>query len=438
MRTSCGCVLGIALVFGAAVLRLDVRAQSVEAHQAAGSKPATQKTAAETFKNLQVLGDLKGSPAPELWDTMQVMAGSLSVSCNYCHVAEAGPYDSDSNKTKLIARSMISMTRAINQTNFGGRRVVTCNTCHQGSPHPKSTPSPWNRTAEQIVAYSQSVGAASIEKAAPGGAATQTATLPDVSQIMANYRRAVGAKTLTSVRMSGTAADLNRGPRPREVYVIFPDKIVIASGGTQQIVNGDRGWQLTPQLRTQLQPGTIAAVKNFAASLLPVKYEKSDVTRRVIGIETIGDRAYYLVESHPGRLRPAEPKNSYPDAIERMFFDVQTGLLYKVQTTIETTLGTKVEETSFEDYRQVSGLTLPFLIVTHFMEDENLFKISEIQVNIDVDPTKFEPTDPKEAASRSGARPRATPFGGAAASPQLGAASGLAATAGTHDTGRGR
>ncbi len=154
--------------------------------------------------------------------------------------------------------------------------------------------------------------------------------------------------------------------------------------------------------RTDLQPGVIAALKDFAALLQPVKYEKSDVRRKVTGIETIGDRSYYLVESHPGRLRPTGPANSYPDAVERLFFDVQTGLLYKDQVTIETPLGTKVEETSFEDYRDVDGLKLPYLIITHYMEDENLFKISEIDANIDVAPAKFEPADPK--ARKDGSR----------------------------------
>jgi Photosynthetic reaction centre cytochrome C subunit len=390
-------VLAIALTFGRAVLGLDVAAQSAPAKPAGDSTAAGVKRAAETFKNLQVLGDLKGAPATELWDTMQVIAGSLSVSCSYCHVAESGPFDIDAKKTKLTARDMIRMTRAINQSTFGGRPVVTCNTCHQGSPHPKATPSPWNRTAEQIDAYRKSGGPA-IADSADGQrrSPVTTVALPDLSEVMANYRRAVGTMGLKSLHLSGIAADLNRGSRPREMYVVFPDKIVISSGGVQQIVNGDRGWQLTPQARTDLTPGTITTIKAFAASLLPVKYERSEVARKVAGIGTIGDRAYYLVESHPGRLRPNGPANSYPDAIERMFFDVETGLLHKVQTTIETTLGTKVEETSFEDYREVGGLTLPYSIITHYMEDENLFKISEIAANIDVDPAKFEPVDPRE------------------------------------------
>ena len=109
--------LGLSFVLSAA--RLTVTAQSAPLNQAGASKPDGAKTAGETFKNLQVLGDLKGSPSPELWDTMQVFAGSLSVSCNYCHVAQAGSYDSDANKTKQIARNMIRMTRAINDRYLG-------------------------------------------------------------------------------------------------------------------------------------------------------------------------------------------------------------------------------------------------------------------------------------------------------------------------------
>jgi Photosynthetic reaction centre cytochrome C subunit len=385
--------LGLSFVLSAA--RLTVTAQSAPLNQAGASKPDGAKTAGETFKNLQVLGDLKGSPSPELWDTMQVFAGSLSVSCNYCHVAQAGSYDSDANKTKLIARNMIRMTRAINENNFGGHRVVTCNTCHQGSPHPNAMPAPWNRTAEQIVAYNKSVPPAKSDTAAPS-TAESAAGLPGVDQVMASYRHAVGSQSLKSVHISGIAADLNRGPRPRDVVVVFPDKIAVATSEAQQIVNGDHGWLLTPQARTDLQPGVIAALKNFAGLLQPVKYEKSDVTRKVSGVETIGGHAYYVIESHPGRVRPAAPANSYPDAVERLFFDTKTGLLYKDQIAIETPFGTRVEETSFEDYRDVGGLKLPYLIVTHYMEDENLFKISEIQTNVNVDPAKFDPGNPKE------------------------------------------
>ena len=39
-----------------------------------------------------------------------------------------------------MARKMILMVRMINQTQFGGKRMVTCYTCHRGDASPKITP----------------------------------------------------------------------------------------------------------------------------------------------------------------------------------------------------------------------------------------------------------------------------------------------------------
>jgi hypothetical protein len=70
--------------------------------------------------------------------------------------------------------------------------------------------------------------------------------------------------------------------------------------------------------------------------------------------------------------------------------------LYKARTEIETRLGTRVEEKTFEDYRDLNGIKLPYLITNHYMEDQSQFKISEIRINIDIDPARFEPPATKE------------------------------------------
>jgi hypothetical protein len=54
-------------------------------------------------------------------------------------------------------------------------------------------------------------------------------------------------------------------------------------------------------------------------------------------------------------------------------------------------LGTKIEETTFEDYRDVKGVKLPYLITNHFMEDQWILKISEMETNFNVDASMFEP-----------------------------------------------
>ncbi len=96
---------------------------------------ADTKTAAQQFKNIQVLKEI---PADQLVPTMQFISASLGVECDFCHVERE--MDKDDKKTKKTAREMMRMMAAINQNNFSGEREVTCNTCHRGAIHPEAIP----------------------------------------------------------------------------------------------------------------------------------------------------------------------------------------------------------------------------------------------------------------------------------------------------------
>src|SRR5882724_5269701 len=97
--------------------------------------PAAAKTAAQQFKNIQVLKDV---PADQLIPAMQFVTASLGVDCEYCHVEHA--FDKDDKKPKVMTRKMMEMMITINTENFESHRMVTCYTCHQGGAHPVSIP----------------------------------------------------------------------------------------------------------------------------------------------------------------------------------------------------------------------------------------------------------------------------------------------------------
>lgn len=101
-------------------------ANLMRTHAAQNPAPPV-KTAEQRYKNIQVF---KGLPASELQSAMIFIVSSLGVNCNYCHVG-GGAFEKDDKKTKQVARQMIRMMRSINDTNFDGRTVVTCNTCHR-------------------------------------------------------------------------------------------------------------------------------------------------------------------------------------------------------------------------------------------------------------------------------------------------------------------
>ena len=86
-------------------------------------------------KNIQVLKDV---PLDQLQLTMQYIAASLGVQCNYCHVQ--GQNDLDDKDTKKRAREMMAMVKDINGKFFDGTERLSCASCHNGRARPVRTP----------------------------------------------------------------------------------------------------------------------------------------------------------------------------------------------------------------------------------------------------------------------------------------------------------
>src|SRR6185436_19512433 len=106
--------------------------------------PAAQ-TAGDRYKSVRVLRTI---PADQIIPTMAFIANSLGVTCAHCHATE---WVSDEKPAKQKAREMLELTQAINRDHFGGRPIVTCQTCHDGRIVPAATPrvedAGWMKTA---------------------------------------------------------------------------------------------------------------------------------------------------------------------------------------------------------------------------------------------------------------------------------------------------
>lgn len=93
----------------------------------------------ETYKNVQVLGDLDTAQFVRLMAAISVWVAPQegdNASCAYCHNTDN--MASDEKYTKVVARRMLQMTRAIN-TQYKphvAETGVTCYTCHRGQPVP--------------------------------------------------------------------------------------------------------------------------------------------------------------------------------------------------------------------------------------------------------------------------------------------------------------
>jgi len=346
----------------------------------AATQPAPQeKTAGEAMKNVQVLKDI---PASELTNVMYFVAGSLGVSCQHCHVAA---FDADTKAAKQTARRMMQMVRDINAASFGGKPVVTCNTCHRGSVLPQGVPSLWNKTPDEIAAYKQQ-----LQNDREGKPASSTAaeagipeSLPTAKQVFEKYRQAVGDAPFKTLHLAATIAGDLQPSQVVEYDVIFPDKLAVhlaLPGGAAQniVIDGDRGWATTRAGTRDVDPGTIAAMKGNQL-IQSIKFPELETSGQVTGTEKIGDRTYTVVESRT------------PKFVRRLYFDSQSGLLYKTQSeTRVATFGVSPAETIFEGYRDVSGVKVPFSILGITTADRIRTTISELRANSPIDPAKFE------------------------------------------------
>lgn len=288
-------------------------------------------------KNVQVL---KGMPAGQLIRAMQFISASLGVTCDFCHVRAAnGELEpaKDDKPEKKTAREMMQLVMDTNAKYFKGNTEVSCETCHRGAANPVSVP------VLPIALHAP--------QPAPPATAEVKPAQPTRDDIVSRYEKALGsvnANALASTEAKGTR-DTQQGSMPFEI-VTAPGRIRATQGETTMVVNGTNGWVRDAKGTHALRPNQVDTVTQIAAAYrltLPSEIPENARTHRL----KVDDREYDVL------LTPATNGTR-----KRLYFDPQTGLLAKRITLTQTPIGWIPQETDFEDYRDVNGMKLPFLV----------------------------------------------------------------------------
>jgi len=335
-------------------------------------------TAGATRPKLEVLQAL---PEAQLFPLMNLIGTSLGVRCDYCHVqatpdlsktpSNAGGWvwDRDDKTSKRTARDMMKMVVGLNTSLFGGEAKVTCFTCHRGSTQPVRLPS------------LPPIGENAAHTSAPPA-------LPSADRVWAAYIAAVGrvdapAGTGTIIRGWDDRSEGRYGKF--EITVAGSDRYRIElttnEVATKQGLMGDVAWvAANDRVQRLTSPADLARMRRLAMRYRPVKEQPANL--RTIGIERVGSRDAYVLE---GKIDGVTTQRSY--------FDVVTGLLRKEITTTETLLLPLEEQIEYDDYRDVNGARLPFLIRISdgAPYDTTTRTILEIRRNVPVDNALFQP-----------------------------------------------
>ena len=342
--------------------------------------PPRVPMAEEVFKNIQVL---KGIPVDEFMGTMGFFSSSLGLNCTDCHVEESGgswARYADDNALKRMARVMTVMVNTINRTNFGGRQVVTCNTCHRGSSKPNVMPSLNALYAEPPPDE-------------PGDPFEQAPGQPPPEQVLDKYIAAIGGAqriaTLTSFTAKGSYIGFDDADTvPMEMFARAPSQRTIIvhglSGDTVTTTDGRNGWIAAPPADKPVPVMTLTGqelegVKVEAEVFFPARI-KEMLTRWRTGVPALldDDREVRVIQG-----------NTAGGAVVTLCFDSETGLLVRLVRYANSPVGRLVTRVDYDDYRDVAGVKMPFAWTVRWLSGRSTYTLTDVQPNVQVPESRF-------------------------------------------------
>lgn len=370
-------LLAIIISLAAASLTIVTRAErTTKANAQQADKPIEQ-----TRKNIQVL---KGLREAELYRVMNFMAVSIGKECDFCHVINGNDpktgqrnwvWESDDKPEKQAGRRMLQMVLLINGSNKVDftQNSVTCFTCHRGQITTVGLPT-------MPLAKSGHEGLLQPKTAEPPRAH------PSVEDIFARYLQAIGGANAGATKtlfMKGTRVASQNRNVPNEITLAESDKLLSVTttpqGAVRQILSGENGWVLSGTNLRTLSAAEVADARRALQALFAVVKVTPVAGMQFAGTEKIDGREMWVVGKST-----AERTVTYD-------FDAETGLLRRTRTVNHTIALPIPEQVDFEDYREVDGVKVPFVIRSSGIDtyDSWTRTFTEIKRNVPVDEKLF-------------------------------------------------
>ncbi len=226
--------------------------------------------------------------------------------------------------------------------------------------------------------------------------AKSSRSMPTVEQILDNFVQAIGGRQAHKKLISRVMKGKFEIPEEEvsgsiEHEAMAPNKLRVTlraqtkdgkSFDLSSVFDGAVGWELnqTNAANRELSGTELAANRRDAEFYREIKLKELYPKMRFKGEGRVGKRAAYLIE--------ATPKEGNP---EKWYFHKKSGLLILTEDTDESTY--------FDDYREVDGVKLPFVVRTTSAEINFIAKFDEIMHDISIEETRFKNSDPALTAA---------------------------------------
>jgi len=222
-------------------------------------------------------------------------------------------------------------------------------------------------------------------------AAQETAAaepLPTVDQILDKHIEASGGKAalerhttriykgsfeFPAMNSTGTWERHEKAPNKGLTVIDIPGFGLIKLG-----CDGAIAWEDNPMAGLVEKSGlSLARAKRDSVFHRDLKL-KEQYKLVIKGKEKLGAREAYLLEATP-------PEGD----VEKFYFDANTGLLIRVDAERDGPQGPTMIQTFLDDFRDVEGCKLPFLLRQSGADFEIVLKVTDLKVNAEVDDAIF-------------------------------------------------
>ena len=398
-------------VMGAAIVGLlgmaSALAQTAPQRLADVDPEAKPLMAEQVFKNVQLL---KGISVKEFMETMGFFAASTNKTCTTCHGDEsAGSWDryADDPPQKQTARKMMIMVDSLNRSYFGGKREVTCYSCHRNAERPRITP---------ILAEQYGIPPAED----PEDIARQAPGQPSPDQVLDKYVQALGGAqklaTFTSFVAKGTYLGYDDPAKfPVEIYAQAPSQFSQVahnpSGTSAWVDDGRSVWVAQSALDTPVPLLALSAGDLDGAHVESELYFPGNIKQLLsnlrVGFPISGVTSILPNDVGVGvdeRTLTVLEGTTAAGTKVKLYFDPTSGLLVRMVRFTNLPVGFIPTEIDYSDYRVVSGIKVPFRITKTWVDGRSATELTSIQLNVPIDSAKFAkpvpPSPPKSAEAR--------------------------------------
>ena len=227
---------------------------------------------------------------------------------------------------------------------------------------------------------------------APAAALAGDDALPKAEDVLDNFVKVTGGKSAhmkMKTRIIGTELEiLGIGAKMAiTVYEKAPNRNYILTesdmfGKNESGVNGDVAWRLSAMMGPEIvEDETRSAALREAAFYRDVEWRKLYKEAKCVGTEEIDGKTCYKIELTPSEGNP-----------ETRYYEKDSGLLARSDTTLKGAMGEMNVSTSYSDYREVGGVKFAHNIKQIYMDGVQTMemKVTRLEVDVDIPDERFE------------------------------------------------